>query len=59
MPSWLVLIVIGALVYGISLAPPIPPEWKPFTRWTGGVLILVGVVLLVLSVLKIPLPGVA
>ncbi len=57
MPNWLVLIVIGAIVYGVSLAPPVPVGWKPFLQWIGGALVLVGIVLLILLVLKIPLPG--
>lgn len=57
MPSWLGLIILGLLIYGISLAPPIPPGWKPFMQWVGGILALVGVVLLVLIVLHITLPG--
>jgi len=57
MPNWLVLIVLGLLLYGLSLAPPIPPTWKPFMQWCGGLLALIGVVLLVLLVLHVPLPG--
>ena len=57
MPSWLGLIIIGLLIYGISLAPPIPAGWKPFLQWIGGILALIGIVLLVLLILRIPLPG--
>lgn len=55
--EWLALVVIGVLIYGISLAPPVPPAWKPFFQWTGAVLALIGVLWLVLLVLHIPLPG--
>jgi hypothetical protein len=57
MPNWLALIIVGLLLYGISLAPPVPAEWKPFMQWCGGLLALLGIVLLVLLVLGIHLPG--
>lgn len=57
MPNWLALIILGVLIYGVSLAPPIPVEWRPFMRWIGGLLALVGLILLVLLVLGIHLPG--
>jgi len=57
MSNWLALIIVGLLIYGVSLAPPIPPSWKPFMQWCGGLLALVGIVLLVLLVLGIRLPG--
>lgn len=58
MPNWLALIVCGLLLYGVSLAPPVPLAWKPFMQWCGGLLALLGVVLLVLLLLNIKLPGV-
>jgi hypothetical protein len=57
MSKWLALIVCGLLLYGLSLAPPIPPGWRPFLQWCGGLLALIGIVLLVLLVLGIHLPG--
>lgn len=57
MPNWLALIIVGIIVYGVSLAPPIPAEWRPFMQWIGGLLALIGIVLLLLLVLHIPLPG--
>ena len=57
MPNWLVLIIVGILVYGASLAPPVPVTWKPFMQWIGGLLALIGIILLVLLVLNIHLPG--
>lgn len=58
MPTWLALIVLGLIGYGISLTPPVASTgWQTFCRWVGGVLVLVGVVLLVLLILKVPLPG--
>ena len=57
MSKWLALIVCGRLLYGRSLAPPIPPGWRPFLQWCGGLLALIGIVLLVLLVLGIHLPG--
>lgn len=57
MPNWLALIVIGLLLYGVSLAPPVPLSWRPFMQWCGGLLALIGVILLVLLVLGVHLPG--
>lgn len=57
MPNWLSLIIIGLILYGVSLAPPVPAAWRPFLQWIGGLLALIGVVLLVLLILHVPLPG--
>lgn len=57
MPNWLALIIVGLLLYGVSLAPAVPPAWKPFMQFCGGLLALIGVVLLVLLVLGVHLPG--
>ena len=57
MPQWLALILLGLIIYGASLAPPIPAAWKPFMQWIGGLLALVGVLLLLLLVLGIRIPA--
>jgi hypothetical protein len=57
MPNWLAFVIVGIVLYGASLAPPIPPTWKPFLQWIGGALVLIGIILLVLLVLHVPLPG--
>lgn len=57
MPSWLTLIIVGLIVYALSLAPVVPLSWKPFLQWIGGILAVIGVILLVLFLLHIPLPG--
>jgi hypothetical protein len=56
-PNWLALIIVGLVLYGLSLAPPIPIAWRPFLQWCGGLLALIGIVLLVLLVLHVPTPG--
>ena len=57
MPNWLLLVVIGILLYAVSLAPPVPVTWKPFLQWVGGALVLIGIILLVLVLLHVPIPG--
>ena len=57
MPNWLALIIVGLILYGVTLAPPFPPSWRPFVQWCGGLLALVGIVLLVLLLLGVRLPG--
>ena len=57
MPNWLLLVVIGILLYAVSLAPPVPVTWKPFLQWIGGALVLIGIILLVLVLLHVPIPG--
>jgi hypothetical protein len=57
--QWLGLIALGVLVYGVSLAPPIPLAWKPFLQWIGGLLAFVGFIWLLLLVLGVPVPGVS
>lgn len=51
MPSWLSLILVGCLIYGITLAPVFPAEWGPFARFTGGLVALAGIVVLILSII--------
>jgi hypothetical protein len=53
MASWLALIVVGLIVYCITLAPVFPPAWKPLVQALGGILIVVGLVILVLLALGI------
>jgi hypothetical protein len=56
-PNWLGLIIFGLILYGVSLAPPVPLAWKPFLQWVGGLLAFVGLLLLILLVLHVTLPG--
>jgi small-conductance mechanosensitive channel len=39
--------------YALSLAPPVPPAWRPFIQAIGGILIVVGVIIFVLILLGI------
>ncbi len=58
MPNWLLLILFGAIAYGLSYTPPVVQlGWAKFCQWVGGVLIFVGVVVLALLLLGLHLPG--
>lgn len=53
MANWLVLIVVGILIYIVTLAPIFPGAWRPVVQALGGVLIVVGVLILVLGLLGV------
>lgn len=56
MSNWLALIIIGCVVYALTLIPPFPPGWRPFAQALAGILVAVGLLVLVLGVLGIALP---
>lgn len=53
MANWLVLVVVGFLIYACTLAPVFPPGWRPFAQAVGGILVLVGLLVLVLGLLGV------
>lgn len=56
MANWLLLIIVGCLVYAFTLAPAFPAGWRPFAQAMGGILVAVGLLVLVLGLLGISLP---
>lgn len=56
MANWLALIIVGLIIYAFTLAPVFPPGWRPFAQALGGILVVVGLLVLVLSILGIGLP---
>ena len=53
--NWLLLIVVGLVVYAFSRFPPLG-EFRPFAAVLGGILIAVGLLFLVLGLLGIAVP---
>lgn len=53
MANWLVLIVVGIIIYISTYAPVFPADWVTITQAIGGVLVLVGVVIFILGLLGI------
>lgn len=51
MSNWLLLIVVGLIVYAVTLAPFFPPAWRAVAQALGGILVAVGLVLLVFGLL--------
>ena len=56
MANWLTLIIVGCLIYVLTLTPIFPAEWKPAASILGGLLAFLGVLLLVLKLLGVGLP---
>jgi hypothetical protein len=53
MANWLILVVVGALLWIATLAPLFPAGWVRVTQAVGGLLIFVGVLILVLGLLGV------
>lgn len=53
MANWIVLVVVGILIYISTYAPVFPSAWETFAQAVGGVLVLVGLVIFVLGLLGI------
>lgn len=53
MSNPIVLIVVGLIIWAVSLAPFVPPAWRPFVQAIGGILAVVGLILLVLILLGV------
>lgn len=53
MANWLTLIIVGLVVYTITLAPVFPPAWRPLAAGLGGILVVIGILVLVLGLLGV------
>lgn len=56
-PRWLMLIIVGVLLYIFTMAPVFPAAWTRVVQALAGLLVIVGVLLLVLIVLGVTLPA--
>lgn len=54
--NWLTLLIVGVLIYAVTLLPPFPASWTPFARFIGGFLVFLSIVVLVLGLLGVRLP---
>lgn len=57
MENWLLLIIVGVILYILTFAPIFPAAWTKVVQMLGGLLVLVGVLILVLGLLGVDLPG--
>lgn len=51
MPYWLVLIIVGVILYIATMAPVFPAAWSRVVQALGGLLVVAGVLILVIALI--------